>query len=553
HNARLFDVTRRRTSELATFLGVAESLSTVNDPGDVLAAIARRLREALHSNSAEVYEYDAGQRLLTLCAIDTSESVDLGTWSGTYDLGTHTSMAACIDGRQPLVVRRDDPEVPELMRAELERWGTAMELWVPLVFADEALGLMVAEEVDPARRYTDDQLRLAVGIAAHAAVALENARAYERLERERAALARLNERLSAFTQLTGQMRGLLSEDELLELLGKVMSEALEFNQWVAYLYDPEQRVYNVAKAFGGTPEIDEHYATTPIPATVLDGLVMAARRISQSFFVDHDMHNWTDEENFYLPGEELVDDREPGEWDRFDTLFVPMVGQKGQLLGYIEAYDPRDRQRPTEELVRMIEVFAGKAASNIELQRAYGELEEQSRTDGLTGLYNHRFFQERLVAEIARAGRFGKPLTLLMIDVDDFKDYNDTYGHPQGDRLLKALADLLLAETRGNVDFVARYGGEEFVVLLPETGLEAAVVAADDGRPPAEEVAERIRLATERMATVEGVQDAVVTVSVGIAAFPEHAGTGDQLVANADKALYLAKRLGKDRTCVYGR
>ena len=559
HNARLYDVTRRRTSELATFLGVAESLSSVTEPDVVLAAIARRLREALHSNSAEVYDYDPVRRTVTVRAYDADEALDVGDWSGTYDLSEFTPMAECIDRRRAMVVRRDDPELAQVVRRELERWGTAIELWVPLVYGDEVLGLIVSEEVDLSRRYTADQLRLAAGIAAHAAVALENARAYERLEREREALTTLNTRLSAFTQLTGQMRGLLTEDELLDLLGRVMWEALEFNQWVAYLYDPTEHVYNVVKAFGGTPEIDEHYASTPIPARVLDGLVAAARHVSQSFFVDHETHTWTDEENFYLPGEELVDERESGEWDRFDTLFVPMIGQKGQLIGYIEAYDPRDRQRPTEDLVRMIEVFAGKAASNIELQRAYGELEEQSRTDGLTGLYNHRFFQERLVAEAARARRFGKPLSLLMIDVDDFKDYNDTYGHPQGDRLLKALADLLLAETRANVDFVARYGGEEFVVLLPETDAGEATVAAgrppDDvgGRRPAEEVAERIRVATGQMTTPDGARAGVVTVSVGIATYPEHASTGDQLVANADKALYMAKRLGKDRTCVYGR
>ncbi|HMK92140.1 MAG TPA: GGDEF domain-containing protein, partial [Thermoleophilia bacterium] len=222
--------------------------------------------------------------------------------------------------------------------------------------------------------------------------------------------------------------------------------------------------------------------------------------------------------------------------------------------------DPRDRQRPTEDLVRMIEVFAGKAASNIELQRAYGELEEQSRTDGLTGLYNHRFFQERLAAEIARAQRFGKPLTLLMIDVDNFKEFNDKYGHPQGDRLLKSLADLLLAQTRAQVDVVARYGGEEFVVLLPETGVGDAALAAEriqdsaSGQRPGVVVAEAIREATQAQVFDMPVGEAGgVKVSVGVATFPDHASTGDQLVANADKALYHAKRLGKNQTCVYRR
>jgi GGDEF domain-containing protein len=147
-----------------------------------------------------------------------------------------------------------------------------------------------------------------------------------------------------------------------------------------------------------------------------------------------------------------------------------------------------------------------------------------------------------------------------MIDVDNFKEFNDAFGHPEGDRLLKSLADLLLAQTRVQVDFVARYGGEEFVVLLPETAAGDAAVAAGrlqdlvEGQRPAVAVAEAIRAATQAQTfdTASGTAGGV-TVSVGVATFPEHASTGDQLVANADKALYLAKRLGKNRTCVYRR
>ena len=100
-------------------------------------------------------------------------------------------------------------------------------------------------------------------------------------------------------------------------------------------------------------------------------------------------------------------------------------------------------------------------------------------TDGLTGLYNHRHFYERLAQEVKRALRYDLPLSLLMIDIDDFKLFNDRLGHPSGDALLRALADVLMAETRQQVDIVARYGGEEFAILLPSTG---AVGATSAGR-----------------------------------------------------------------------
>ena len=560
HNAKAFAEAERRNAELATLLGVAATLSSTVDQHGVLVAIAQRLREALRSTNAEVYDYDTERRSMKLVAYDSDAPLDAGDWSGVYDLSDDPLLARCIDERQVVVVRSTDRELPARVRGDLERWHEASELWVPMVYQDKVLGLLSAGESSPDRQYSSNEIRLATGIAAQAAAALQNARAYERLERERAALSRLNRRLSAFAELSGQMRGLLSEEQLVDLLGRVLNGALEFNQWVIYLYDPENQLFRAVKAFGGTPEIDEHYAATPIPARVMNGLIDSARIISQSHFVDHLMHTWTDEENFYLPGEELVGERPEGEWNQFDSLFVPMLGQKDQLIGYVEAYDPLDRQRPTEDIVRLIEVFASKAASNIELQRAYGELEQQSRTDGLTGLYNHRFFQERLAAEVARAQRFEKPLTLLMIDVDNFKEFNDAFGHPEGDRLLKSLADLLLAQTRVQVDFVARYGGEEFVVLLPETAAGDAAVAAGrlqdlvEGQRPAVAVAEAIRAATQAQTfdTASGTAGGV-TVSVGVATFPEHASTGDQLVANADKALYLAKRLGKNRTCVYRR
>jgi len=559
HNARTLDEAQRRNADLATLLGVASTLSSTVEQHALLGAIAKHLREALRSASAEVYQYDPERRSMTLVAYDADIPIEPDDqWSGDYWLNDDPLLARCIDERRVIVVRAGDPALTPQTRKDLQQWKTASELWVPLVYQDEVLGMLSSAEDSPDRQYSDAEIDLASGIAAQAAAALQNARAYGRLKRERAALARLNERLSAFVELSGQMRGLLSEERLVDLVGRVLHEALEFKQSVIYLNDAENEQFVVAKAFGGTPEIDEHYATTPIPARVMNGLIGAARTISQSHFVDHLTHTWTEEENYFLPGEELVGDRPEGEWDKFDSLFVPMHGQKGQLIGYIEAYDPLDRQRPTEEVVRLIEVFASKAASNIELQRAYGELEQQSRTDGLTGLYNHRFFQERLAAEIARAQRFEKPLTLLMIDVDNFKEFNDAFGHPQGDRLLKSLADLLLAQTRAQVDVVARYGGEEFVVLLLETGGDAAAAAAEriadsvEVQRPGLAVAEAIRTATQaQMFDTAAGKAGGVTVSVGVATFPDHASTGDQLVANADKALYLAKRLGKNRTCVY--
>lgn len=162
----------------------------------------------------------------------------------------------------------------------------------------------------------------------------------------------------------------------------------------------------------------------------------------------------------------------------------------------------------------------------------------EARSDGLTGLLNHRSFQERLRAELRRAARHHTPVALLMVDVDFFKVYNDTWGHPAGDDVLRAVALTLRGAVRAT-DSVARYGGEEFAVLLPNTGLAQGVV-----------VAEKLRVAVRNLAVVGAEQSqpgGCLTISIGVAAWPEHAvGAGD-LVERADRALYEAKRAGRDR------
>lgn len=164
-----------------------------------------------------------------------------------------------------------------------------------------------------------------------------------------------------------------------------------------------------------------------------------------------------------------------------------------------------------------------------------------SRMDGLTGVYNHRFLQQILDAELPRASRYKHALCLLMIDVDDFKRYNDTNGHPAGDKMLRELAELLSDQTRA-ADFVARYGGEEFAVVLTETDKVGGTVFA-----------ERLvrTIADRHFEREESQPSGQVTVSVGLACYPNDAGSKADLIQRADLALYEAKAKGKNRVCIF--
>ncbi|MFP2932058.1 diguanylate cyclase [Pyxidicoccus sp. 3LG] len=168
-----------------------------------------------------------------------------------------------------------------------------------------------------------------------------------------------------------------------------------------------------------------------------------------------------------------------------------------------------------------------------------GELQRLSATDGLTGVHNHRHFQERLREEFRRAQRYDDALSLILLDLDHFKDVNDQYGHAAGDGVLREVAGALQRGVR-ETDLVARYGGEEFAVLLPRTHLTGALT-----------VAERVR--RELRALRLGVDGALrVTASLGVSSFPHRTVLSpEQLLLTADEALYQAKHEGRDRICLH--
>jgi diguanylate cyclase (GGDEF)-like protein len=169
-------------------------------------------------------------------------------------------------------------------------------------------------------------------------------------------------------------------------------------------------------------------------------------------------------------------------------------------------------------------------------RESQAQLERLSLTDALTGLYNRRHLMGTLATEVQRAQRLRRPFSVLMADVDHFKQYNDTHGHPAGDAALARIAEILRKTTRG-VDCVARYGGEEFVVMLLETTLGTALTVAERVRA---------RVAAEEFAGGR------ITISIGVAEYPSHGDTPESLIESADAALYEAKDSGRDRVVTAG-
>ena len=215
------------------------------------------------------------------------------------------------------------------------------------------------------------------------------------------------------------------------------------------------------------------------------------------------------------------------------ALFVPMRLREGGPA-WLGLFRRRGLDRFGPEDTAVITLLAAWTTMAIENLRLSESLERLAVTDDLTQVYNYRFLKSALRREIKRAGRFGQKLSIVMLDVDNLKTYNDKHGHLRGSHLLREMAGLLATQVR-SFDLVAKYGGDEFTAILPQTDREGARV-----------VAERMRSAVEKH-TFPLVGPGVITVSLGIGVYPTDGDDVASLIQASDRALYQAKRSGRNR------
>ena len=555
--ARLAGAAGERARRLAAVLRAGAALAASDDLGRLLQDIAASGRELLDSDECAIDIYEPGTEEIVVAALAQRRADgDWRDWVGRrYRLDDFPADREVLLSGEVREERLGDPGLDPRNRAEMERNGEKTVLTVPLVRQGEPVGLLAFIELSRERRFTPEEVELAVALASQAAALIHRARLLDRL-------ARQNRRLEALLASTRAITSSVDLEQVLDTVARTAAELLEADGCQIQEYDREANtvrpvaIWERQPAPGGKDSLGKVFSLDDDPQ---EREFLESMRVLEQHRTDPDLAPST-RAAFERYGDQAY-------------LNVPLVFN-GAPVGLLVLIQTRHDRRWEEDEVALARGFAEQAAVAIEHARLYRQAREQAVRDGLTGLYNHRHFYERLEQEVARARRYGTPVSLLMIDLDDFKAFNDRHGHLAGDAVLRGVAAVLQGELRQHLDVAARYGGEEFAVILPNTprhgsgtqggagrdaggGAQGAPPPGDLAPPPgdaAERVAERIRrrVAAASFCDPGGRPLGPVTVSIGVAVYPEGTRRPEDLVAHADAALYLAKRAGKDRVVTYG-
>ncbi len=402
---------------------------------------------------------------------------------------------------QPLQVALAEVPFATTERAWMQAVGSERMLLFPLVAHERVVGVVEVMLAQLERSFAPWEIRLGCLLGEQAGLALENIRTVEELRQRTTELEVLRQ---ANLSLTASLNVHEVLDALLESTLKFMGDAQD-----AHIFLYERGRLKFAAALWADGRKGQPYAH-PRP----HGLTYTVARRGEILVVD-DMRTHP-----------LFTDAPPS-WTG-SIVGIPLkIGKR--VVGVMTVAHPQTGAFSASQ-VRVLRMLGEQAAIAINNARLHHRIARQAQTDPLTGLFNRRALDERLDEEILRAVRFGYPLALLMIDLDNFKTVNDTYGHPIGDRLLQQVAACLRRSVR-DWDFVARYGGDEFALVLPNMGYRAA-------RRMALRLRQTIASTTWDLPPQDDIR---ISLSFGIAVYPKHGETKEALLAAADRALYQEK------------
>jgi len=487
---------QRRTKEYELLTQIGQAISSRLDQDEILRTVYKELSQIF--DTADFYvAFLEGEHIRFEFEVENGQAKPKR--SRKVDNGLTEYI---IRNGQPLLIRAD------LERAR-ERLGTTYIpprhskcfCGAPIMQGGKPAGVMAVMSVDREYVYEQRDLEVMKTVAGQVSVAVENARLFAEEQRRARQFAFLNS--ISKTAISSED----AEQMLLEIVGHIQKN-FRFDHIGIGIFDYIRKDIEIKAEAGSTAKA----LGVRIPLGV--GILGRAARSGESALVQT-----TGEANIQgvLPDSRAV-------------LCIPITYGE-TLLGVLNV-ESRNEDAFSPEDVLIMNTLADLLATALHNSFVFQKLQQQSITDGLTGIKTRRFFWEALSSEWKRASRSGRPFSVVLVDLDKFKEVNDTLGHLEGDLVLARVGRLLEQKCRQS-NVVARYGGDEFIILMPETGVEQAQV-----------LAERLRL---WLSTDPMLQEHSITGSFGVASFPVHGFTAEEIIRVADAGMYVSKRAGGDR------
>jgi diguanylate cyclase (GGDEF)-like protein len=508
----------RRAAELAELLKACRDLSDILNPDELYVTFAGIIKNKFGISKLGLCVYDSDKETFELLF-----SYGLGKLNYKFNRGTNKLWETILQDKPFAVL---DQLGEPLFQEFLEKQDLSVlpsGLWTPLVMRGEVIGLLTMGTKAGDQPFDEFDLYYLQQISAQAAVSINTCRLYTRRQREKEGLDKTLQNLSL---LYGIGKAMNYISDLKNLLQYILTQAIEITsaeKGSIMLYSLETDRLNIRVLAGlEDTELQDRVNNNEIRCRSFkpgEGIAGKVFKNAEPMIVNN------------IRGDDL--------FIRSDTSYVhsiaciPMVVYS-DVIGVINVTNKKEGMEFTDEDVEMLKAVADQAA--VAVNKA--QLWDMAVTDSLTGLYDRRYFMVKLQEEVLRAERCGKPLSVVMADLDRFKKINDTYGHDAGDRALQAIAKFFQKNIR-DVDAVARYGGEEFVMLIPDADQSAAF-----------SLAQRLR---QELAKVNLDDLPPITMSLGIAAYPSDGTDIDELIKKADAAMYEAKRRGRDKAVKFSK
>ena len=387
-----------------------------------------------------------------------------------------------------------------------------IEILFPLISRGNLVGILAISK-KPAGKYSLDETNLVENLSSQIAISIEK-------EYIQAELRKNEQELSLINRLAAVITSSLNLNEIYDAFVAGLREVIELDFTAVLMVEEKELILTALYSdVGWTSHVGSRI---PVKGTATEW-IMKSKKYLYEPDLEHDRMFYTGEE-YLNRGIKSV-------------LYLPLI-TKGEVIGSLIVASKR-KNAYTNQQIQLMERLAVQVSTSIANVQLYAKAEQRARIDELTGLFNRRHFDESLTQEVNRHSRYGSMLTIAFLDLDNFKNFNDTMGHTAGDRLLSQIGRLIKSSLR-NIDQAFRYGGDEFAIIMPHTAIEDAQV-----------VAERIRLRIGSNTNIEKAENKIlITASIGLACWPSDGLTPDDLINAVDKALYYAKQTGGNRTCL---